>query len=190
MSKSNDVFEFEGQKYVKSKRDSSEVKVGDVIRIREDIPAAEFWPNCDRNCLGTIKIVWMIYSDGDIEFKGHSGIWREDYFEILEPASKTNPRPHAELIKQWADDDSLEIEYLAPDNSDWQYASPKPLWNKTFKYRVKPKTVPAWRVLYEFDGGFDLTFGSYKSEEEFNNNMKNGEKFIKFILETEKQVQV
>lgn len=49
----------------------------------------------------------------------------------------TTPRAHAELIKQWADDDSLEIEYWSPGLNSWQPAE-TPTWEPTTKYRLKP----------------------------------------------------
>ncbi len=53
------------------------------------------------------------------------------------------PRPHAELIKQWADDDSLEIETRPKghrDITEWGVTS-TPAWIEEFEYRIKLKTV-------------------------------------------------
>jgi hypothetical protein len=46
-------------------------------------------------------------------------------------------RPHAELIKRWADDGTMEIEVLS-DKDKWEPV-PTPWWNPDVTYRIKPK---------------------------------------------------
>jgi hypothetical protein len=46
-------------------------------------------------------------------------------------------RPHAELIKKWADDETMELEYLS--SSDKWEPAPNPHWNEIALYREKPK---------------------------------------------------
>jgi len=46
-------------------------------------------------------------------------------------------RKHAELIKQWAEDETLEIECLQT-SGEW-YPVPNPYWNISVEYRIKPK---------------------------------------------------
>ena len=186
MSKSNEVFEFEGQKYVKSERVSSDAKVGDVIHITLTDEFHDIENECMSRFFNRVLKVSEVRKFG-VNTPEVGGYINFNYFEILEPAPKTNPRPHAELIKQWADDDSLEIEFREDICQPWEDTY-QPAWIPGHQYRFKPKTVPAWQVLYEFDGDFDLTAGHYKTEEEFYNRVGNGEKFIQFILETEKQV--
>jgi hypothetical protein len=67
------------------------------------------------------------------------------YFVDFSPF--TTPRPHAELIKQWADDDSLVFECrlaTARDKSDtesrWVKVGSRPDWSEKYDYRIKPKT--------------------------------------------------
>lgn len=51
-------------------------------------------------------------------------------------------RAHAELIKKWADDPTMEIEYH-PQNSVgdyWVLAGSSLCWHPTVQYREKPKT--------------------------------------------------
>ena len=187
MSKFNEVFEFEGQEYVKSERANSEVKVGDVVWILKHHPDYEFWSKYYDSCFGKCFKISEVANEA-VSLVGMSGLWMCKYFEILEPPPKTNPRPHSELIKQWADDDSLEIEFKGYNSGKW-LNSPIPSWSNDYEYRIKPKTVPAWRVLYESHGVFGLSWTHYKTEEEFYNRYDNGEKFIRFILETEKQVE-
>src|SRR5215217_7165405 len=46
-----------------------------------------------------------------------------------------NPRPHAEVIKAWADGE--QIQYRAPGNDAW-VDCPDPAWTVDYEYRVKP----------------------------------------------------
>ena len=46
-------------------------------------------------------------------------------------------RAHAELIKRWADDPTMEIEVLS-DEDEWEPA-PNVNWHPTLLYREKPK---------------------------------------------------
>jgi hypothetical protein len=184
----HEVFEFEGQNYIKSKRDSSEVKVGDVVRILNHHRDFNLWTRDYSARFGKCFEVSGVSGDA-ITMQGVAGLWLWKYFEILEPAQKTNPRPHAELIKQWADDDSLEIEFKGYNSDMWDTTPVHPAWSVDYEYRIKSKTVPAWQVLYEDIDGYHLSDGHYKTEENFNTFMGYGEKFIKFILETEKQVK-
>jgi hypothetical protein len=50
----------------------------------------------------------------------------------------TNPRPHAELIKQWADDASLEVEVFLERDGHWGSIE-NPAWVSNGQYRIKPK---------------------------------------------------
>ena len=167
MPKFNEVFEFEGEKNVKSERASSDAKVGDIARIHSDIPGSKDWGGAQRS-LGTIQKVISVHDTVGVQFESATGIWRWKYFEILEPATKINPRPHSELIKQWAEDDSLEIEFREDISQPWEVTY-QPAWIQGHQYRFKPKTVPAWRVLYESHGAFGLSWTHYKTEEEFYN---------------------
>ncbi len=56
-------------------------------------------------------------------------------------ASTKVPRPHAELIKQWAD--GAEIQWYNNVAEQWESCgSHSPCWDKTTKYRVKPEPKP------------------------------------------------
>jgi hypothetical protein len=189
MPKFNEVFEFEGQKYVKSERASSEVKDGDVVRIHSDIPGSKDWGGAQRS-LGTIQKVSIVHSTVGVQFEAATGIWRWEYFEILELSTKTKPRPHADLIKQWADDASLEVQVKMGLMEDW-YTTTNPAWLKKYEYRIKPKTVPAWQVLYKQNEDFYISNGHYSSKEEFTRIGVNKDKeFIRFVPETEKQFEI
>jgi len=53
-------------------------------------------------------------------------------------------RAHAELIKRWADDPTMEIEVLS-DKDKWEPV-PSPHWNENALYRERPKKkVEMWQ---------------------------------------------
>ena len=60
----------------------------------------------------------------------------------------TTPRPHAELIKQWADDEDCVVEYYSEGLSKWMPAS-TPAWDTGHKYRIKTKTPSIKTELLE-----------------------------------------
>lgn len=65
---------------------------------------------------------------------GNSIIWEKQ---------KVTPRPHAELIKRWADDASLKV-FCWDDNNDWDEIT-RPTWIPSFRYVVakeKPTEIP------------------------------------------------
>jgi len=47
---------------------------------------------------------------------------------------------HAELIKQWLEDDSLEVEWREFVNTSWNYVR-SPSWDEDTEYRIKPKMI-------------------------------------------------
>ena len=61
---------------------------------------------------------------------------------------KTTPRPHAELIKQWADDKDCVVEFYSEDLNKWMSAS-TPSWDTRFEYRIQPKTTSIKTELLE-----------------------------------------
>lgn len=47
------------------------------------------------------------------------------------------PHKHAELIKAWADNQALEIEYFSTNGQFWRPAG-GPAWDESLQYRIKP----------------------------------------------------
>lgn len=54
------------------------------------------------------------------------------------------PHKHAELIKAWADGAEIQIEA-----SEERWVDNYPLWNPSFKYRIKPKTIKYRAALFK-----------------------------------------
>tara|TARA_R110000868_G_scaffold266121_1_gene525032 strand:+ start:128 stop:448 length:321 start_codon:yes stop_codon:yes gene_type:complete len=58
-------------------------------------------------------------------------------------------RKHAELIKQWAQDETAEVECREVADDPWEPV-PTPWWNPELTYRIKPKAkkkVEMWQWL-------------------------------------------
>lgn len=58
----------------------------------------------------------------------------------------TKKHPHANLIKAWADDTSIEFEFRTWDTDTWMdcnkfenWREEYPKWNREYQYRIKPK---------------------------------------------------
>jgi hypothetical protein len=60
--------------------------------------------------------------------------------------SSKQPHKHAELIKRWADDPSLIVEYKYEDK--W-LIEPSISWNENLEYRIKPEVIRYRNVLYQ-----------------------------------------
>lgn len=69
-----------------------------------------------------------------------------------------NPRWHAELIKQWADDDSLIIETQMPSGI-WKVTS-DPMWLPSAGYRIQRRKVTKWKWVFQNKFG-DTVFPTY-----------------------------
>lgn len=78
------------------------------------------------------------------KYKGFNG---EDSFELV-----AQPRPHAEVIKAWAD--GAEIEFYNPAFSSWASVE-CPAWVEEFQYRVKPEKSEAELKIEELEKEVD-----------------------------------
>lgn len=72
------------------------------------------------------------------------GHWSE--LKNIQHRPKTTPRPHADLIKQWADDEDCVVEVKI--NNKWLVAS-EPSWLDIYQYRIKPKQSSAKTELMD-----------------------------------------
>ncbi|MEW5249923.1 hypothetical protein [Microbulbifer discodermiae] len=112
-------------------------KVGDKVR-RVDNPYSSM-------AVDTVVTVSEVFNRGTyikVAEAGHNLMYVTDCF-VLEQ----RPRPHAELIKQWAEDDSLVIEGRQRFG-DWKEVDP--LWWPDWEYRIKPEVdVEALKADHE-----------------------------------------
>lgn len=174
-------------------------KVGDKVKVK---PYSEFDFTDELyemtqqdvfNMATSVFTVIKIDSDGDLLLDTCDVI--DYYFAIhpqnVIPTSTKNPRPHAELIKQWADDDSLEIEVYCEVTETWIGVN-NVIWSECNDYRIKPKTVTKWKWAYN-SGQTDASIltGNYFADEEELKKYYNGKvaKAIKLDW-TEKEFEV
>lgn len=138
-------------------------KVGDKVKVK---PYSEFdfddglYEDRQVDVLAIVDGVFEILDidyDGDLHLNTNELI---DYNFSVHPSevvavSTKKPRPHAELIKQWADDDSIEIQEYNSDYKTWTNVS-YPKWYSDTEYRIKPKMVTKWKWAYN-SGKTDTT---------------------------------
>jgi hypothetical protein len=73
------------------------------------------------------------------------------YFDPYLEVPTTTPRPHAELIKQWADNVDFKVQSLHKFDAYGSWADDEnPRWLEDILYREKPKTVT--KSLYVLQG--------------------------------------
>ena len=169
-------------------------KVGDKVKVK---PYSEFDFNDELydmtdgdvfNIAGSVFTVIKIDSDGDLYLDTWDKI---EYSFVIHPqdviqTSVKNPRPHAELIKQWSEDDSLEVEKFDILNQVWVPCT-RPGWHVAGSYRIKPKTVTKWRWAYEGSTGFSSISVDHYTEEEFHREYKDAKNSSK-LLWTKKRI--
>lgn len=161
-------------------------KVGDKVKVKPylefDFSDAlyEMTQNDVFNIANSVFTVAKIASDGDLDLDTWDVI---DYFFTIHPqdvipVSTKNPRKHAELIKQWADDDSLEIQVYCEVHKAWIDIS-NIIWSEYNDYRIKPKTVTKWKWAYKYNyGGEDIT-QNHCSEEDLSKEYPLDSKYVK-----------
>ena len=112
-------------------------KTGDVVEITKVLPCGS----------GEFKCIKTNRKSGDYIIKPRFSISHGKVTRIETPP-KTTPRPHAELIKQWADDEDCVVEFYSEGLNKWVFASTPP-WLPEIEYRIKPKTPSIKTELLE-----------------------------------------
>lgn len=142
-------------------------EVGDIVKITHRVNDVAGWGLCwchdmDGFIGGTYTIKKINGSFGVIFEEDEDG-----YHFPIEALSLVNkrkkPRKHADLIKQWADDDSLEIE-VSQDEVHW-LTSLTPCWSDDCFYRIKPKKVTRWRWVLKVKDSYYITSSKFSEEE-------------------------
>lgn len=168
-------------------------KVGDKVKVKPYLEfdfsdeLYEMTQNDVFNIANSVFTVAKVDSGGDLYLDTWDVI---DYFFAIHPqdvipVSTKNPRKHAELIKQWAGDDSLEIE-ASFDGKYW-IGIQHPDWT-AYHYRIKPKTVTKWKWAYKDCEGIPRISDHWYTEEEVKSKTW-GSDFIKVDF-TAKEVEV
>jgi hypothetical protein len=92
--------------------------------------------------------------------------------------NEMSPHKHSELIKKWADDDSIVIQSKMPDGA-WVDSS-YPCWNKTTEYRIKPETI-RYRVALMYVG--TCNYAQSVNDESEAAMLYTGKNFIKWLTD-------
>lgn len=85
---------------------------------------------------GTMYTIDKVHPYFGIGIDGHRGWFSEDQFTLVqEEVEPVKPRPHVDLIKAWAEDSSVKIQYK--DLDGWLELD-VPHWYHDVEYRIKP----------------------------------------------------
>lgn len=101
--------------------------------------------------------------------------WPIDSFTKVN-SIKAKPHVHAELIKMWADDPTINIQYYSDEKKQWRsLVGETPLWSVDTKYRVKPKVKIEKRYQYAFKNALGIIVTTHipVSEEKWKLHAKN-----------------
>ena len=145
-------------------------KVGDKVKVLHKVEKEEDWDNVwvrlmDKYIGGVFtvesQVRWGVFFNED---EGEFG-FPPSSLELVKEEPTKKPRKHAEMIKQWADDDSLIVE--ANYGKGWLVINGSPSWGEDTSYRIteKPKTKK-WKWLLQNPGGEYWVPGNVYTEEE------------------------
>lgn len=91
------------------------------------------------------------------------------------------PRRHAKLIKKWADDDSMIVQFkFGHEEGKWA-DDPFPTWEDCYDFREKPETIRYRVALMKLqDGDIFTTTADDDSDEVYKTQ---GAGFVKWITD-------
>jgi len=106
-----------------------------------------------------------------------------------------NRHKHADLMIAYANDKSLKFQWRSSPDMEWSDVSQPcwyPCWYPDYEYRIKPKTVTKYQVLYLMTkyNQANVTGDYFFDEEDFNSEGYTKAKFISMIKETAKEFEV
>jgi len=163
----------------------NQFKVGDKVKYKESEKYQAF---INGHQADTIYIVRHL-NDDDNDSVYFEGSPNRCSTHRLEPAF-SNRHKHAELMIAYANDTTLKFQYRSNPDEEWSDLS-QPNWYPDFEYRIKPKTVTKYQVLYlmtEYNQA-NVTSDYFFDEEDFNSAGYIKAKFISMIKETAKEFQ-
>lgn len=173
------------QEYIRKDRNGVELKVGDKVNVYctgkvvgsgkvKRTPYPETWANKE-------DVIWIEWETANRGFDENVGqlLWSRTYTveKIIEKEEikHATPHPHAELIKLWADDPSIKLQYKFKESVVWNDLNAEPNWNRTLEYRVKPKEkkfVDKYRYTCENQYGVIFVTDDKYSDNEWESFIK------------------
>lgn len=102
-------------------------------------------------------------------------------------AQEKKPHVHAELMKAYAEDCELNIEYQDDVSGEW-YGTSLPCWNENVKYRIKPEPIKTeryrrWISRNSTDKGFEYYLHTISKEDYGVNSLHNQPYFVRWVDE-------
>lgn len=167
------------QEYIRRDRNGNELKVGDKVRRLKDgviIGSGEVkQPKFQEAWANKEDVIWIERETANREFEDNIGQFLWSFAKNVEKiytkqeVNKPISHLHAELIKLWADDPSIKLQYKFKESVVWNDLNAEPNWNRTLEYRVKPKEkkfVDKYRYTCENQhGAVFVTADKYSDKE-------------------------
>ena len=158
-------------------------KIGDKVKYKESERDAALDNEHEPNAIYTIEHIFPC----SVTFVESQNLCMATQ---LEPANIKPRHPHADLMIAYANDTSLKIEWF--NGGEWKSLNGQhPTWYIKTQYRIKPKPVTKYQVLYAITtcGQGIVTTHYYESEQEWTEAYKDEKdvKFIQLIKETAKE---
>lgn len=161
-------------------------KVGDKVKYKEDQGRNAYDNGHSPTKVYTIKRINT--KTKNVSFEDEHGGWC--WGGRLELVS--NRHKHADLMIAYANDSSLKFQYRQDEGSVWIDCTVTPVFSENLQYRIKPKTVTKYQVLYmmtEYQQA-EVTGDYFSSEEDFISADYTDTKFIQLIKETAKEFEI
>lgn len=164
----------------------NQFKVGDKVKYKESCKSVAFLNHHNSDEIYTISVI-----NPNIENVRFKESMHSCWIERLELASNTRHK-HADLMIAYANDTTLKFQYREDESYKWTDCTIAPSFSETSQYRIKPKTVTKYQVLYlmaEYNQA-NVTSDYFFDEEDFNSAGYTKAKFISMIKETAKEFQI
>lgn len=162
-------------------------KVGDKVKYKEDQGRNACHNGHSPTKVYTIKRINT--KTENVSFDDEHGGWC--WVERLELVS--NRHKHADLMIAYANDTSLKFQCRTSERDMWMdVESAEPYWNPKLQYRIKPKTITKYQVLYLMTkyNMANVTADYYTDEQDFLIDNSHGSKFIQLVKETAREFEV
>ena len=87
-----------------------------------------------------------------VHFINHDGLDCIAFMNEIEKNNSPQRHPHADLIIQWTNDQSLKIQFRENSAMEWRDVDSmhSPCWYHDYQYRVKPKTKVVEKDKYAY----------------------------------------
>jgi len=162
----------------------NQFKVGDKVKYKE---SEKYQAYINGHQGDAIYIVRHLPDDDSVYFEGSANRCST---HRLEPAFP-NRHKHADLMIAYANDTALEIQWRFDPDQKWSDLHQQPSWDTNNEYRIKPKIVTKYQVLYlmtEYNQA-NVSGDYFFDEEDFKSANYKKAQFISLVKETAKDFE-